>query len=67
MFDAKIDPTDIIQGNLGNCYFLSALSALAEYSNRVQDIFLTKEINDSGIYAVSIFLNGERRTVVVDD
>jgi calpain-15 len=28
---------------------------------------LTKEVNDAGCYAVSLFINGERKTVVVDD
>jgi len=35
-----IEPTDVIQGSLNNSYFLSALSALAEYQNRVSRLIL---------------------------
>ena len=64
---ADVGPNDIKQGKCGDCYFLSSLSALAEYPERIEKIFLTKEINEAGCYAVSLFVNGERRTVVVDD
>jgi calpain-15 len=63
----NIGPNDIKQGKCGDCYFLASLSALAEYPERIKNIFITKEVNEAGCYAVSLFVNGERRTVVVDD
>ena len=30
-------------------------------------MFLTKEVNSAGCYAVTMYVNGEKRTVVVDD
>jgi len=33
----------------------------------VKAIFVTKEINAAGCYAVDLYINGEKRTVVVDD
>jgi hypothetical protein len=30
-----IDPTDVIQGQLNNSYFLCAVSAVSEYQNRI--------------------------------
>ena len=60
-------PNDIKQGMCGDCYFLSSLSSLAEYPDRIKRIFITKEVNDAGIYACQFYVNGEKRTVVVDD
>jgi len=39
LFDGKIEPQDAIQGLLGDCYFLSAISALAEKDHRIKAIF----------------------------
>ncbi len=41
IFAAKISPKDIIQGKLGNCYFLAALAALVERPDRIFNLFLT--------------------------
>jgi len=40
-----IGPNDIKQGKCGDCYFLSSISSLAEYSDRVERIFITKKVN----------------------
>lgn len=63
----KIGPNDVIQGAAGDCYFLATLSSMAEHPDRIKNIFITKEPNDAGCYAVTIYVNGEKRTVVVDD
>ena len=61
-----IGPNDIEQGSLGDCYFLSALSALAEFPDRVKKIFLTEQVNKSDLYAVNMFVNGAFQMVVMD-
>ena len=60
-------PNDIKQGRCGDCYFLASLSALAEYPARIKRIFRTQEVNAAGCYAVQLYINGEKRVVVVDD
>ena len=60
-------PDDIKQGRCGDCYFLASLSAIAEFPERIEKIFITKTVNEAGCYAVTLYVNGEKRTVVVDD
>lgn len=35
LFEGKIEPNDIMQGNLGDCYLLSTFAAIAEDSSRI--------------------------------
>ena len=46
---------------------MSSLSSIAEVPARIERIFITKEINAAGCYAVILAINGEKRIVVVDD
>ena len=41
VFVNEVTPSDIKQGLLGDCYFLSVLSVLAEHSRRITKLFLT--------------------------
>lgn len=54
VFADDVTPSDIKQGLLGDCYFLSVLSALAEVPERITKLFLTDRLNEYGIYAVKI-------------
>ena len=62
-----ISPNDILQGSLGDCYFLSALSAMAEFPQRIQRLFETSEYEPSGCYKVKIMDMGVWKEYVLDD
>jgi len=67
IFCDGIEPNDIQQGALGDCYFLAVLSSMAEDPEDIKALFETKEINDAGIYLMFFFINGVKTPVIVDD
>ena len=70
LFGKGISADDIIQGNVGNCWFLAAASAVADADpGLVKKAFLntTNQLNAAGIYAVDFYTLGVPHTVVVDD
>ena len=64
-----ITPNDIMQGALGDCWFMSAASALAEVPGRMEKVFLNSDnkLNKAGIYAMNFYTLGVPHTVIIDD
>ena len=67
LIGSKIEPHHVVQGTLQDCYFLSALSALAQNDQMVRAMFDGQSYNESGIYKVMLRINGELQQIVVDD
>lgn len=67
IFDREIEPNDIKQGSLGDCWFMCALSSLSERPDLVKRLFLTKQVNPEGIYKVRFCKGGIWVTVTIDD
>ncbi|KAJ4822515.1 Calpain-type cysteine protease dek1 [Turnera subulata] len=66
LFSGLADPSDVCQGRLGDCWFLSAVAVLTEVS-RISEVIITPEYNEEGIYTVRFCIQGEWVPVVVDD
>ena len=64
--NAKNLSEDVIQGELGDCYFLSTLSALAENPKNITNIVHNTKVSD-GNYEATIYIHGEPVKVVIDD
>ena len=59
VFYNTVEPVDIKPGILGDDWFLSALSILAERPALIERLFITRHINEMGIYRVKLCKNGE--------
>jgi calpain-15 len=62
-----IDPNDISQGALGDCYLLCCLATLAERPKLVERLIITEQFNQVGCYAIWLCDAGTWRSVIVDD
>lgn len=67
VFAAGVESADINQGQLGNCWFLSALASLANAEFYVTRLFESHELSPIGLYRIKICKNAEWVNVVVDD
>ncbi|KAI4317449.1 hypothetical protein L6164_025316 [Bauhinia variegata] len=66
LFSGPANPSDVCQGRLGDCWFLSAVAVLTEVS-RISEVIITPGYNEEGIYTVRFCVQGEWVPVVVDD
>jgi len=67
LFVGDIDPKDIVEGYLGNSYFVSTIRALAENPSNIKRLFDTKKGAKDGEYVINLSLNGENYKIIVDD
>ena len=58
---------DIRQGQIGNCWWMAACIAVAEYPGRIEKVFLNQGASDSGVYSLQLYALGAPITITVDD
>ncbi|ERN17768.1 calpain-type cysteine protease DEK1 [Amborella trichopoda] len=66
LFSGPANPSDVCQGRLGDCWFLSAVAVLTEVS-QISEVIITPQFNEEGVYTVRFCIQGEWVPVVVDD
>ena len=69
LFCGKIEPRDIAQGGLGDCWLMCALACLSEFPAAINKLFVTKSYAFNGRYVVRLWRQMTRKweIVVVDD
>jgi Ca2+-binding EF-hand superfamily protein len=67
LFVDTIDEGDVMQGALGDCWFLSALSVLATSPDDLVRNLFVGSYPEYGFYQVTIYKDGDWRVATVDD
>lgn len=58
ILDEEIGPDDVMPGRLSDPYFFAALINILEKPSIVSNMFVQKQINDRGAYAINLTKNG---------
>ena len=69
LFADEIEPADIDQGGLGDCWLMAAFAALTMSPGAIQNCFKTQEYDRRGCYEIRLYDGRIRKfvTIVIDD
>ena len=69
LFHGEIEPADLCQGAVGDCWLVAAMAGMAEHPGAIRNCFVNTEYNDRGKYKVRLWDGraGKWHTIVVDD
>jgi hypothetical protein len=67
IFNDRVEPSDIKQGYLGDCYFLAGLAAIAERPDRIFSLFLVRDMNPVKYFSVRLLYKGKWLVINMDE
>ena len=67
VFEEGAEVEDIVQGDINDCYFLSAIGSLCSYPDFFNKLFYTKERSENHSYGIYLYINGKWKLVLLDD
>lgn len=65
LFDGKTEPSDIAQGQLGDCWLLAAFATLCEKPSFLLNCFVTRVFSHRGKYVVRLYDKSKGRFVLI--
>lgn len=64
----NVNPLDVKQGSLGDCYFIAAIAAVAEVADRARNCIVSRNFyNTAGIHSVALCIAGLWEEITLDD
>ena len=67
LFSNNLSSKSIIQGSIGNCYFLTIISSLTKYPSLLYQLFHNLNISENGIYSIYLNIKNEISKINIDD
>lgn len=67
LYQTDSTPKDVVQGGVGSCWFISALSTIAQRPDLLSKILETKCYNINGLHQIRLCKRGEWVMINIDD
>jgi len=67
LFNEKIEANDVLQGELGNCYLMSIISAMGQRPDLILDAFRSQTINPHGFYEIYFYDTDSTKKIMFVD
>ena len=67
IFHEGVSVDDIIQGSLGDCYFLSVIGSLCNNIKLIEKLFYSLIKSKNNQYGINFYINGKWKLILIDD
>ena len=55
LFSGGVNANDIAQGQLGDCWLMATIAAIADVNGHIEHLFLTREVSKCGYYKIKLY------------